>query len=938
MSTLFFTDIHFGRRNNSIEHNTDCFNFVQWVYDFCVTHPEIDRIGFLGDWFENRNAIDVLTMSYGYESAQLLNSLNIPILFCIGNHDLYKRYSREHFSTVHYNDLTNFIVVDKPTIHKNMLFCPFLFEDEYETLHQFKKVPIWAGHFEFEGFSITSYNTKKEGGPTHKSFNYVKLILSGHFHKRQQTDNTVYIGNTFPMDFSDVNDVDRGICILDEKNLTLSYVSWPNQPTYHRIKYSEIQNVNLPPKSRVKCLMDIVVEQEQVVEIKKQLSNNGVREVLCEEPKIAFEDMFVLEKDEVINVSSFSTLKQLLDLMIDNIKSDDIDNQFLKNILSKSGEFDTFSSNSDPITFKTLSFKNFYSYGNNLNILNFDEAGLFNLIYGENQDVVYDDNDKCKSGTGKTTILNAISYCLYDRVIKNNVTFDDMINNINKANLYCELLFEKSQKLYKIIRRRKFGKKNTNDVTFYIVDDNGDVISDLTKDSSANTNKLIKDIIGLQFETFTRMVLFSASNTPFFSLPVTSSTELSQTDILEDLFRLKELTTKADNIKKLQKQLRDELKVESEIVSQKEKMNNQKLATMQNLITNFDNWEKNKSNNIKNIKSQLDSIPSNIEQIIIDIEELTKIRNNIKRNQTLIKDIVRDKKDVEKEQEKLAIEIDSLSKSICPFCKQKHIDETKLTNKKVLSEENFKIIQELELEILEQEQNLKTLQTGIEKLIYVDEYQNASKTFSEKAVLESKLEDLEKSVNPFSIAMDTVDQSIINIDYTKRDELSKEIDHCDFLVKLLTKKDSFVRKSLLKQNLPFLNTKINEYLTHLKLPHLVYFNEELQTKIELNGREFAFSTISNGQVARINIALCLAFRDVIARMHSPINMLMLDECLDTGLSANGVANTVRMIRDKSAKEQLKIFIVTHREEVTHIHYDCKFKVTLQNNFSTISKE
>ena len=174
MSTLFFTDIHFGRRNNSIEHNTDCFNFIKWVYELCKSNTDIDRIGFLGDWFENRNAIDVLTMTYGYESAQLLNSLNIPILFCIGNHDLYKRYSREHFSTVHYNDLTNFIVVDKPTIHKNMLFCPFLFENEYENLHQYNNVPIWAGHFEFEGFSITSYNTKKEGGPTHNSFNYVK--------------------------------------------------------------------------------------------------------------------------------------------------------------------------------------------------------------------------------------------------------------------------------------------------------------------------------------------------------------------------------------------------------------------------------------------------------------------------------------------------------------------------------------------------------------------------------------------------------------------------------------------------------------------------------------------------------------------------------------------------------------------------------------------
>lgn len=938
MSTLFFTDIHFGRRNNSIEHNTDCLNFIKWVHHYCTNHPEITRVGFLGDWFENRNAIDVLTMTYGYEGAQLLNSLNIPILFCIGNHDLYKRYSREHFSTVHYNDLSNFIVVDKPTIHNNMLFCPFMFEEEYDSLHTYKNVPVWAGHFEFEGFSITSYNTKKEGGPSHNSFKYVKLILSGHYHKRQSADNTTYIGNTFPMDFSDVNDIDRGICILDENTLEMQFISWPDQPTYHRVKYSEINSITFPPKSRVKCLMDVVVEQENVLEVKKALSSNGVREILCEEPKITFEDMFTLDKDEQINISDFSTLKQLLDQMIDNINSPDIDTTVLKSILNKSGEFDTFNSTSDTITFKRLDFKNLYSYGNNINSIVFEDAGLFNLIYGENHDVVYDDNDKCKSGTGKSTILNAISYCLYDRVIKNNVSFDDMINNINKANLFCELVFEKSQILYKITRRRKFGKKGINDVTFMTVDVNGNTITDLTKDSAANTNKAIKDIIGLQFETFTRMVLFSASNTPFFSLPVASSTELSQTDILEDLFRLKELTTKADNIKKLTKMLKDDLKVELEILSQKEKLNNQKVATMQNLINNFDNWQITRKNDIQRIEAQLKSIPDNVEHIINDTATIIDLRLKQKKCQSLIKDISRDIKDLKKEQEVLNVEINALQQNKCPFCKQSHTDNKQLLKKQELVIENNTIIGELELELQEQEAQNIDINREVVKLAYVDNYPNISKTFSEKAVLESKLEMLQKATNPFQIALDTVDQSLIVIDYSKKQQLTTEIEHSEFLIKLLTKKDSFVRKALLKQNLPFLNTKINEYLTQLKLPHLVYFTEELLTKIELNGREFAFSTISNGQIARVNIALCLAFRDVIARMHSPINLLMLDECLDTGLSANGVANTVKLIRDKSKKENIKIFIVTHREEVTHIHYDAKFKVTLQNNFSNLQKE
>ena len=149
MKGLYFTDIHFGRRNNSKEHNEDCFNFVTWAISKAKEH-NVDFIGFLGDWFENRNAIDVSTLNIAYEAAKQLSLLGVPVYFCIGNHDLYKRYSREHFSTVHYNDIDNFVIVDKPIVANNILFCPFLFEEEYDSLSQYSNIPVWAGHLQHQ--------------------------------------------------------------------------------------------------------------------------------------------------------------------------------------------------------------------------------------------------------------------------------------------------------------------------------------------------------------------------------------------------------------------------------------------------------------------------------------------------------------------------------------------------------------------------------------------------------------------------------------------------------------------------------------------------------------------------------------------------------------------------------------------------------------------
>ena len=89
------TDIHFGKKANSEEHNKDCLRFIDWFCDFVKADPEIDHIMFLGDWNENRSALNIATLNFSYQGAKKLNELGLPVFFIIGNHDMYHRYSRE---------------------------------------------------------------------------------------------------------------------------------------------------------------------------------------------------------------------------------------------------------------------------------------------------------------------------------------------------------------------------------------------------------------------------------------------------------------------------------------------------------------------------------------------------------------------------------------------------------------------------------------------------------------------------------------------------------------------------------------------------------------------------------------------------------------------------------------------------------------------------
>lgn len=291
-----FTDIHFGKKSNSIQHNQDCLDFVKWFCDQVRAAGDITHVAFLGDWFENRNAVNVMTMNFAHEALKLLNALGLPVYIIIGNHDLYHRENRKVFSTKVFDEFANVKMVSECMLVEDILIAPFLFKHEYKDLAEYMNVPYWLGHFEFRNFVITGSDRRMEHGPDHTQFKDVKYIFSGHFHKRQANDNVIYIGNTFPMDYGDAWDDARGMAILDTATDNVDFIDWLDCPKYRKVKLSDVLGESpphFPPKCRVRCIIDMEIGYSDAQSIREEFTKNlGLREFSLEEN--------LLEKKEAI--------------------------------------------------------------------------------------------------------------------------------------------------------------------------------------------------------------------------------------------------------------------------------------------------------------------------------------------------------------------------------------------------------------------------------------------------------------------------------------------------------------------------------------------------------------------------------------------------------------------------------------------------------------
>jgi len=336
----YFTDIHIGAKSNSQQHNEDCIQYIEWFCNKIEEEGDVDHIIFAGDWHETRAAINISTLKYSYEIATKLNNIGLPVYMIIGNHDLYHRNNRDVYSVLPFHEFNNFTIIDQPTVIENIgdsvLLCPFLFHEEYPILSEYNNVPYWVGHFEFKDFIVSGYNITMKSGPDHTNFTKPKHIISGHFHKRQTSGNVTYIGNTFPTNFADAGDNERGMMVFDHTKNKMVFHDWEECPKYIKTKLSAILDgsIILPENARVKCIADIEISYEESIEIKQKfIDTHSLREFTIEEADDIVESLVNTETGDI--TEQLGTVDEMIVNMFAEIESEHIDNQLLIEIYQK---------------------------------------------------------------------------------------------------------------------------------------------------------------------------------------------------------------------------------------------------------------------------------------------------------------------------------------------------------------------------------------------------------------------------------------------------------------------------------------------------------------------------------------------------------------------------------------------------------------------------
>jgi DNA repair exonuclease SbcCD nuclease subunit len=324
-----FTDIHFGLKSNSATHNQDCEDFVDWF----ITEAKKENAEtciFLGDWHHNRNSINLITLDTSMRCLEKLGAAFEQFFWFPGNHDLFYKDKRDIHSSAFGRHIPGVTVVEGVTTIDDVTLVPWLVGDEWKTISKIKSRYMF-GHFELPLFYMNAMVQMPDHGELQSShFTHQDYVFSGHFHKRQQRDKIVYIGNAFPHNFADTWDDDRGMMILEWGGIP-QYKNWDDAPKYRNITLSKLideKDKIMKSKMYLKVNLDIDITYEEANFIKETyVQEHDIREISLIQEKNNFETGVDDSPD-----ASFESVDQIVLEQLLNIDSDSIDSKTLLEI------------------------------------------------------------------------------------------------------------------------------------------------------------------------------------------------------------------------------------------------------------------------------------------------------------------------------------------------------------------------------------------------------------------------------------------------------------------------------------------------------------------------------------------------------------------------------------------------------------------------------
>jgi DNA repair exonuclease SbcCD ATPase subunit len=686
------------------------------------------------------------------------------------------------------------------------------------------------------------------------------------------------------------------------------------------------------------------------------------------------------------------------------------------------------------ISIQKLTVRNFMSVGNVTQAVNFDRKDL-TLVLGENLDL---GGDGSRNGTGKTSLINALSYALYGNALS-NIRKDNLVNRTNGKHMMVSVDFSVAGVQYKIERGRK-----PNVLKFYV---NNQVLGndkDEAQGDSRETQEAIERVLNMSHDMFKHVLALNTYTEPFLSLKSND-----QRTIIEQLLGITLLSEKAERVKEQARNTRDAIQNEESRIRAVQEANKRIEEQISALKMRQSLWQKkhqadmlalaNQYNDLQQIDitaelaahqllsqwsaqkerhdayvalaarqtawkqkhdRELQALTQQLEQLShidfdaeIGAHQALAIWNQQQAQQAALQAaMAADVKTVERERKliaKLTDEINTLQQHRCYACGQDFHDQQHtqvLTNKQQMLSESQAHVDSLlaniqtqsmavcdlgpapstfyntEAEAVRQSAEVNNvLQQIAQKNAETDPYQEqlaeamcenpgaapATHYDTERAAVEHRsrvesllqqIENKDKETDPYCEQIDEMTHRALQpLMYDHLNELTRVQEHQDFLLKLLTSKDSFVRKKIIDQNLSYLNQRLTHYLDRMGLPHTVKFMNDLSVMIEELGRELDFDNLSRGERTRLILSMSWAFRDVWESLYQPINLMFIDELMDNGLDTQGVENGLSLLKKLSRERNKSVWLVSHRDElagrVEHI-----LRVVKSNGFTEYSTD
>jgi len=570
---------------------------------------------------------------------------------------------------------------------------------------------------------------------------------------------------------------------------------------------------------------------------------------------------------------------------------------------------------------KNVSAKNFMSVGNNTQAVNFDNCQL-TLVLGHNLDM---GGDGSRNGTGKTTIINALSYALYGEALT-NIRRDNLINKTNGKGMITTVEFEIEGKAYRIERGRR-----PNVLRLFI--DGTDALDNEQQGDSRETQKEIEKIIGFPHNMFKHLIALNTYTEPFLSMK-----NNDQRDMIEQLLGITELSSKAEVLKLRQKDTRDSIKEEELRIQAVQNANENIEKSIKEIESRSKAWTANKNNKLQELGNAIikletidineevknHSIVDDISKKMTDIDSLNaeekRLHSSIKRSSTKLSE--------------LESNLESAKAGVCPACEQPtaHLDTHEAYTQELVEkiDTEAEYLKDLNAQLLNAQTTITEL--GDIPNLPQTEYSKLADALQHKHNLETMTEQLGEKAgedNPYTDQITGLRESgIQEISFETMNELTYLQEHQEFLYKLLTSKDSFIRKKIIDQNISYLNHRLAYYLEKLGLPHDVKFASDLGVEITEYGRDLDFDNLSRGERNRLILGLSWAFRDMYESLNRPMNLMCIDELIDSGMDSMGVENALGVLKKMHREQGKNIMLISHKEEL----------VGRVNNVLTVVKE